>query len=90
MVEDLPMISVKGNANESNLIEQILIIDMIGSQNEADEFSLDVVYIRLLEFSCLELGILIRIKRNSPQFLPILRLGSLDFKLNFGGYFTLV
>lgn len=44
-------VSIEADADESNLIEGIILVDMIGSHDESHEFSLER-NIDLLEFSC--------------------------------------
>ena len=50
-------VTIEGNADDSNLVEEILIIYMIILEYEANKLGLGIVYIDLLELPGLKVGI---------------------------------
>jgi len=85
-----PSVSVKGYADQANLVEQILVIDMIISEDQPDELGLSLVDIDLLQLSSLEVGIDVGVQWNSSQSFPFLHFISAYFKLHLRGNFALV
>jgi len=54
--------SVERNADESDLVEDILIVYMVVPKNQPYKLGLDFVYVGLLEFSSLKVSINVRIQ----------------------------